>query len=168
MPRLRRPATVGRGACSPTRVLVPRRIGVTVVWLAVVLFWHDAPFALTFDDAFYYFGIARNVAHGHGSTFDGIDPTNGYHPLWMLMAVPFFAAGLDGTGAARVLLALQVLFYGGALVLVASTAGRAIAGWERLHAGATAGGRRRRRRPGWCTATGGRRPGRWPAATRSS
>jgi hypothetical protein len=116
----------------PERVLVWAAVGVTAVWLAIVIFWRDAPFALTFDDAFYYFGIARNVAHGHGSTFDGIDPTNGYHPLWMLMAVPAYAAGLNGTAAVRVLLSLQVLMYGGALIAVASVAGRAIADWKRL------------------------------------
>lgn len=35
------------------------------------------------DDAYYYFVIAENLATGHGSTFDGLAPTNGYHPLWM-------------------------------------------------------------------------------------
>ena len=88
--------------------------------------------------------------HGHGSTFDGIDPTNGYHPLWMLIAVPFFWAGLDGTGAARALLALQVLFYGGALVLVALTAGRAVGRWERLRA-AEDGTGRGDEAARWCT-----------------
>lgn len=39
------------------------------------------------DDAFYYFEIARNVAHGFGSTFDGIHATNGYHPLWLLVLI---------------------------------------------------------------------------------
>jgi hypothetical protein len=39
------------------------------------------------DDAFYYFQIARNIATHHGSTFDGIHLTNGYHPLWMLTLV---------------------------------------------------------------------------------
>ncbi len=35
------------------------------------------------DDAFYYLTIAKSIAAGHGSTFDAIHPTNGYHPLWM-------------------------------------------------------------------------------------
>lgn len=43
------------------------------------------------DDAFYYFEIARNITLGLGSTFDGINLTNGYHPLWMLMILPLFA-----------------------------------------------------------------------------
>lgn len=39
------------------------------------------------DDAFYYLQIARHIAMGHGATFDGINPTNGFHPLWMLLLV---------------------------------------------------------------------------------
>ena len=39
---------------------------------------------LTHEDGFYYFTIARNLAVGNGSTFDGLHPTNGYHPLWLL------------------------------------------------------------------------------------
>jgi hypothetical protein len=37
------------------------------------------------DDFFYYLAIARNLAQGHGSTFNGLVPTNGYHPLWLLL-----------------------------------------------------------------------------------
>lgn len=37
------------------------------------------------DDSFYYFKIALNVASSHGSSFDGVTLTNGYHPLWMLI-----------------------------------------------------------------------------------
>ncbi|NUM45539.1 MAG: hypothetical protein HUU38_12615, partial [Anaerolineales bacterium] len=43
------------------------------------------------DDAFYYFVTARNVATGHGFTFDGIARTNGFHPLWMFLLIPIFA-----------------------------------------------------------------------------
>lgn len=114
------------------RPLVVAALTVAAVWLVVVVAWRPAPFALTFDDAYYYFGIARNLAHGHGSTFDGIDPTNGYHPLWMLMCVPVFALGLDGLAAVRVLLVIQVLLWGAALVVVARLVGRAIDGWPRL------------------------------------
>jgi len=42
------------------------------------------------DDAFYYFNTARNISNGLGVTFDGINPTNGFHPLWMLVCVPIF------------------------------------------------------------------------------
>ncbi|MCX8056691.1 MAG: glycosyltransferase family 39 protein [Ignavibacteria bacterium] len=39
------------------------------------------------DDSYYYFRIAQNIANGYGSTFDQINPTNGYQPLvlWFLV-----------------------------------------------------------------------------------
>lgn len=37
------------------------------------------------DDAFYYLQIVRHLAATGRSTFDGMNPTNGYHPGWMLM-----------------------------------------------------------------------------------
>ncbi|MBV6395577.1 MAG: hypothetical protein HFACDABA_01155 [Anaerolineales bacterium] len=43
------------------------------------------------DDAFFYFKVAQNISEGHGSTLDGINPTNGYHPLWMIVCIPIFA-----------------------------------------------------------------------------
>ena len=45
----------------------------------------------TRDDAYYYFKVAQNISEGYGSTFDRINPTNGYHPLWMLVCIPIFA-----------------------------------------------------------------------------
>ncbi len=48
----------------------------------------------SYDDAFFYLTIARNVARGAGSTFDGIAPTNGYQPLWLgLLSAAYRAAG---------------------------------------------------------------------------
>lgn len=44
----------------------------------------------TRDDAYYYFKVAQNISEGYGSTFDGINLTNGYHPLWMLVCIPIF------------------------------------------------------------------------------
>lgn len=44
----------------------------------------------TRDDAYYYFKVAQNISEGHGVTFDGINRTNGYHPLWMLICIPIF------------------------------------------------------------------------------
>lgn len=43
------------------------------------------------DDAFYYFQIARNAATGHGVSFDGVELTNGFHPLWMMILIPIYA-----------------------------------------------------------------------------
>ena len=42
------------------------------------------------DDAYYYLRVAANTAHGAGSTFGNLVPTNGYHPLWQFVLVPVF------------------------------------------------------------------------------
>ena len=42
------------------------------------------------DDAFYYYKVAQNVLTGHGFTFDQINPTNGFHPLWMAVCLGVF------------------------------------------------------------------------------
>jgi hypothetical protein len=34
--------------------------------------------------------IAFNVVQGRGSTYDLLVPTNGYHPLWLVVQLPFF------------------------------------------------------------------------------
>lgn len=43
------------------------------------------------DDAYYYFKVAQNITEGFGSSFDRINLTNGYHPLWMIICIPIFA-----------------------------------------------------------------------------
>ena len=35
------------------------------------------------DDGFFYFKVARNFNQGLGLSFDGINRSNGFHPLWM-------------------------------------------------------------------------------------
>lgn len=44
----------------------------------------------TTDDAYYYFKVAQNVVAGHGFTFDQINLTNGFHPLWMFVCIAVF------------------------------------------------------------------------------
>jgi hypothetical protein len=43
------------------------------------------------DDAFYYFKVAQNISEGYGITFDRIAPTNGFHPLWLVICIPLFS-----------------------------------------------------------------------------
>ena len=109
-------------------------IATTVVWGLVVLVWDEGPFAVTFDDAYYYFEIASRIADGQGSTFDGISETNGYHPLWMLVCVLPYLLGVGGMAAVRALLSVQVLLYGASLWVLAGVAGRAAGDWPRLSA----------------------------------
>ena len=40
------------------------------------------------DDTAYFYKIAWNVVHGKGLTFDGINPTNGFQPLWLYVLLP--------------------------------------------------------------------------------
>lgn len=79
------------------------------------------------DDAAYYFGIARHAAAGDGLTFDGINRTNGFQPLWLCVLTAGFAAH-DGSPETmfRVGLVLQ------AALLAA--AGLSLAGvWRAVH-----------------------------------
>ncbi len=62
------------------------------LWTCVLAIpFHVRPENFTVDDGYFYPQIARYIAHGGGSTFNGIMPTNGYHPLWMLLCIPFAA-----------------------------------------------------------------------------
>jgi hypothetical protein len=101
------------GAPSSTRALAARSPSFT--WLAAAAFIcivfvircaalliearNDLTGALQ-DDAFYYIIPAANLAHGLGSTFDGLSRTNGYHPLWLLICAGCSALGAPGIGAA--------------------------------------------------------------------
>jgi predicted secreted protein len=106
----------------------------TVVYLVVLVVWGAAPFAFSFDDAFYYFTIGRNWAAGHVSTFDQLDRTNGYHPLWQLISTVPYLFGLDGLAAVRFLLVVQLALWAGAMALVARIIVQSVDGWSRLEA----------------------------------
>lgn len=71
------------------------------------------------DDAYYYFKVAQNIAEGHGSTFDGINITNGYHPLWMLICIPIFAlAKYDLILPLRILLMVVAVIHAATSVMI--------------------------------------------------
>lgn len=71
------------------------------------------------DDAYYYFQIAKHMAAGHFSTFDGgITQTNGYHPLWMLMLVPFYWL-FDAETALFAIKAFEIVLVSMGVLLVA-------------------------------------------------
>ncbi|MDK2982112.1 MAG: hypothetical protein PWQ55_2459 [Chloroflexota bacterium] len=66
------------------------------------------------DDAFYYFKVAQNISEGQGITFDTLAPTNGFHPLWMLVCIPVFAlARFDLYLPLRVLIMVLALLNAG-------------------------------------------------------
>lgn len=71
------------------------------------------------DDAYYYFKVAQNISEGNGSTFDGINLTNGYHPLWMIVCIPIFAlARFDLILPLRVLLMVAAGIHAASAVLI--------------------------------------------------
>jgi hypothetical protein len=92
------------------------------VWFGVAVAALVAAYATSFilkpdqlfaDDTYFYLQVAWNFARGMGSTFNTIMPTNGYHPLWMLICaavykvVPSKTAGVHAIAA--VISALDIL-----------------------------------------------------------
>lgn len=92
------------------------------VLLVIVAFhmavaWQDFPTlarnGYLYDDSFYAFQIARNIAEGNGITFDGVHPTTGFQPLYVFMLVPIFMiAGGDPALPIHIALSLLAVFTG--------------------------------------------------------
>ncbi len=88
----------------------------------------------THDDAFYYFQIARNLAEGKFSTFDGgITRTNGYHPIWLLLVTPFHWV-FDKEAALFAIKAFEIMLVAGGVALVAAAAQLARMPWYLMFA----------------------------------
>jgi hypothetical protein len=86
-------------------MLILLAAGVVLTFVVPV---HLYPANYPADDAFFYMQVASHIVAGHGSTFHTITPTNGYHPLWMLVCVVSTAfAGGSRSGALHVALAVQ-------------------------------------------------------------
>ena len=94
------------------------------IFVAVaIVFFHRIPLFVLLrdwcmDDTFYYLQVARNVAAGRGVTFDGVNPTNGFHWLWMLMCVPVHWLASWPEGTTRLMKVLEVLAGVGTLASV--------------------------------------------------
>lgn len=101
------------------------------VGAAVTVWFMISPVGWLQDDAYYYFVIARNIAGGMGSTFDGVNLTNGYQPLWLALLLPLLSISrsdvivLDGVILVQgILLTLTLLLiYFSARLLLARPAG---------------------------------------------
>ena len=71
------------------------------------------------DDAFYYFKTAQNVSEGFGFTFDRINLTNGFHPLWEFICIPIFAlARINLILPLRVLIGLMGIINAAIAILI--------------------------------------------------
>lgn len=73
---------------------------------------------LSSDDSFYYFLTARNFVLGNGMSFDGINATNGFHPLWMLILFPIYSVtGGEYDLSLRLIYLLLLCLYSGSIAL---------------------------------------------------
>ncbi|MGA2363159.1 MAG: hypothetical protein ABSG73_11950 [Candidatus Aminicenantales bacterium] len=83
---------------------------ITVHYRTVANFFHD--------DSFFYIKTAQNIHDGNGATFDGINPTNGYHLLWMwLLVLIAKISPFHGFIGIRLLLAVHALLIASASLL---------------------------------------------------
>ncbi len=86
----------------------PLYLGTAFLLLALIplaqpLLSHQPWLVFQQDDFFYYLQIARNLAHGAGSTANGLVPTNGYHPLWLLVLTAACRVSTAGPWLASIL-----------------------------------------------------------------
>ncbi len=86
---------------------------------ALILTAPDSTIArLVVDDAYYYFKPAANWVSGSGITFDGINPTNGFHPLYFLISALIYRVTGEPTFLQlRVFLVLNLVLYAAAALL---------------------------------------------------
>lgn len=76
-----------RAAAAVGLLLVVFTFHLTVVWQDIGILARNG---FLYDDSFYAFQVARNIAAGHGMSFDGLHSTTGFQPLYVFMLVPVF------------------------------------------------------------------------------
>lgn len=89
-----------------------------------------------FDDACYFARIAENVVRGYGFTFDRINPTNGYQPLWEYLLIPLQALPLSPEQRFVAGLLFQIVLLAAASALLFATLARLVPGTSLLPAAA--------------------------------
>jgi hypothetical protein len=76
-----------------SRVLVALFILAFLYMISVIILFDIERLITTMpDDAGYFLEIAENAAGGKGLTFDGINRTNGFQPLWLYILVALYSA----------------------------------------------------------------------------
>ena len=89
---------------------------------------------VNYDDSFYYFQIAYNLAQGKFSTFDGgITQTNGYQPVWLLLITPFYWL-FDKETALFGIKAFEIMLVAGGVAVVVAAAWLSRLAWPLLFA----------------------------------
>lgn len=121
-------------ALAPLRIVFPAAVAAAGLALAFEYVARNGVAELAaryqlIDDAFYYLEIANNLRAGCGSSFDCLNPTNGYHPLWLLLLVPLTAAVPEpGDAQVWLMLGVGIALYLAACVVVTQTAIRLMPG----------------------------------------
>jgi len=103
--------------------------GVAAIFLGLAVALATLPIAqlvprIAPDDGYFYLVLARNAVHGHWSSFDGRELTNGYHPLWFLVLTACAAVIRDGATFFRTALLLCLATYAGSAILLYRTVSR--------------------------------------------
>ena len=103
----------GRAAVMTTEGLLRWGVPLFVVLAGLILFstplrHQEHLLAYAQDDLYYYLIVARNIVHGLGSTFDGVTPSNGYHPLYLVFLLGVVRVAPDLPGIYRALWLLDV------------------------------------------------------------
>lgn len=126
----RRPDPISSALPGDKTVTLTFRVGLVLVGLMVALMVGKGirvaslpvdqmvSWNVVIDDGYYYFQVARNLARGHGSTFDRVNRTNGYQPLWTALLVPVYWFTDDPGRGMRGALVLAVVLAGLALPLM--------------------------------------------------
>ena len=102
----------------PGRLSLIWLIASSLILLALTSVPIDSLINLFHDDSFFYMVIARYHAAGLGYRFDGLNLTNGFHPLWLwLLSVIGSWISLTGEQGIRTVVAVQSVFSIGAALL---------------------------------------------------
>jgi hypothetical protein len=94
-------------------------IGITLCYSSYYLTLPGVNFSLKHeDDVQYYLKIADNFAAGYPFTFDRLNCTNGFHPLWVLVLLPLCLATSDPETLVRLAFITQYLLFLASAVLL--------------------------------------------------
>ena len=104
---------------------LPALVGVLLVLVLALFGSQDQLMACLKDDGYYYLVLAKNIAAGHGATFDGLGPTNGFHPLWAMCLTPLYLGDPESLfGPVRAMIVLALVMHLGAALAIRRAVGR--------------------------------------------
>lgn len=80
--------------------------------IRLLVSWQPVPILverIVLDDSLYGYQIARNIASGNGITYNGLDLTNGFQPLWVFLIAPVYLLTENIHTAINLILSLQAV-----------------------------------------------------------